>query len=70
MNQLVTIPVPGANAELKAVQTEDGKQWAAFCPICDALGIESESQRRKLHDKSWVVGVMMTSAGAEDGVSA
>ncbi|MGV0340336.1 phage antirepressor N-terminal domain-containing protein [Corynebacterium parakroppenstedtii] len=70
MDQLVTIPVPGAHAELKATQTADGKQWAALRPICDALGIDSKSQRRKLYDKSWAVGVMMTSAGAEDGVSA
>ena len=61
MKQLVTVPVPGAHAELKAVQTEDGKQWAAIRPICDALGIDSKSQRRKLHDKSWARGVMMTS---------
>ncbi|MDU7286695.1 phage antirepressor N-terminal domain-containing protein [Corynebacterium kroppenstedtii] len=65
MNQLVTIPVPSTDAELKAVQAEDGKRWVAVRPICDALGIDSKAQRRKLHDKSWAVGVMMTSTGAD-----
>lgn len=60
MDQLVTIPVPGANAELKAVQTEDGKEWASITHVCDVLRIDSKSQRRKLHDKSWACGVMMT----------
>ncbi|WP_318744815.1 phage antirepressor N-terminal domain-containing protein [Corynebacterium sp. SFY-M4] len=59
MKQLVTIPVPGANAELKATQV-DGKEWASITHVCEILGIDSKSQRRKLHDKSWACGVMMT----------
>ena len=59
MKQLVTIPVPGANAELKATQV-DGKEWASITHVCEVLGIDSKSQRRKLHDKSWACGVMMT----------
>lgn len=64
-NSLATIPVPGTHTSLKAVQA-DGKEWAAVRPICDALGIDSKAQRRKLHEKSWATGVMMTSV-AEDG---
>ncbi|WP_296138461.1 phage antirepressor N-terminal domain-containing protein [uncultured Corynebacterium sp.] len=59
MDQLVTIPVPGANAELTATQV-DGKEWASITHVCEVLGIDSKSQRRKLHDKSWACGVMMT----------
>ena len=59
MNQLVTIPVQGAHAELKATQV-DGKEWASITHVCEVLGIDSKSQRRKLHDKSWACGVMMT----------
>ena len=60
MEQLVTIPVPGANAELKAVQTEDGKEWASPRHICEVLGLDWKSQHRKLHDKSWACVVKMT----------
>lgn len=59
-NQLVTIPVPGTSKPIKAVQ-HDGTEWAAIRPICDALGIDSKSQRTKLHGKSWARGVLITS---------
>lgn len=63
-NQLVTIPVPGASSPIMAVQ-HDGTEWAAVRPICDALGIDSKSQRAKLHGKSWATGVIITSVGAD-----
>lgn len=63
-NQLVSIPVPGTGEQLQAVQF-DGKEWAALRPICDAIGIDSKAQRRKLHSKPWAVGVMMTSTGSD-----
>ena len=63
-NQLVTIPVPGANNPIMAVQ-KDGTEWAAVRPICDALGIDSKSQRAKLHGKNWATGVIITSVGAD-----
>lgn len=46
MDQLVTIPVPDANAELKAVQTEDGKKWASARHVSEALGIDWKTQHR------------------------
>ncbi|WKD60885.1 hypothetical protein CCICO_04240 [Corynebacterium ciconiae DSM 44920] len=58
-NDLVTIPVPGAGASLKAVQA-DGKEWASVTHVCETLGLDSKSQRRKLHEKPWACGVMMT----------
>ncbi|WP_406605751.1 phage antirepressor N-terminal domain-containing protein [Corynebacterium kroppenstedtii] len=66
MDQLVTIPVPDANAELKAVQTEDGKKWASARHVSEALGIDWKTQHRKLDSKSWATVVMMTTV-AEDG---
>ncbi|MDN8624557.1 phage antirepressor N-terminal domain-containing protein [Corynebacterium kroppenstedtii] len=66
MKQLVTIPVPGAQEELKAVQTEDGTQWAAARHICDVLGIDWGSQSVKLKNKSWATVAMITTV-AEDG---
>lgn len=58
-NQLVTIPVPGTSSPIMAVQ-HDGTEWASITHVCDALGIDSKSQRRKIQGKSWACGVMMT----------
>lgn len=58
-NQLVTIPVPGANSPIMAVQA-DGTEWASVTHVCAALEIDGKSQRRKLQDKNWARGVMMT----------
>lgn len=63
-NKLVTIPVPGTSNPIMAVQ-HDGTEWAAVRPICDALGIDSKSQRAKLHGKNWATGVIITSVGAD-----
>ncbi|MCP5775359.1 phage antirepressor N-terminal domain-containing protein, partial [Klebsiella pneumoniae] len=49
---------------IMAVQ-HDGTEWAAVRPICDALGIDSKSQRAKLHGKNWATGVIITSVGAD-----
>lgn len=58
-DQLVTIPVPGANRPIMAVQN-DGTEWVAARHICDSLGIDWKSQHRKLKDKTWASVVMMT----------
>lgn len=58
-NQLATIPVPGTSNPIMAVQ-KDGTEWASITHVCDALGIDSKSQRRKIQGKSWACGVMMT----------
>ena len=51
-NQLVTIPVPGTSTPIMAVQ-HDGTEWASITHVCDALGIDGKSQRRKIQAKSW-----------------
>lgn len=58
-NQLVTIPVPGAANPIMAMQ-HNGNEWASITHVCDALGIDSKSQRRKVQNKPWACGVMMT----------
>ena len=63
-NQLVTIPVPGANTPIMAVQ-HDGTEWAAARHICDSLGIDWKSQHRKLESKNWARVVMMTTTAAD-----
>lgn len=46
--------------ELDCIQ-KDGKIWVSVRRICDALGIDSKSQRDKLKNKSWATGVFITS---------
>lgn len=64
-NKLVTIPVPGTSNPIMAVQ-HDGTEWASTKHVCTALGIDRKSQQRKLNEKSWARGVMMTLT-ASDG---
>lgn len=64
-NQLVTIPVPGTSKPIMAVQ-HDGTEWASTKHVCTALGIDRKSQQRKLNEKPWATGVMMTLT-ASDG---
>lgn len=63
-NDLVTIPVPGAGASLKAVQA-DGKEWASPRHVCDTLGVNWGSQSVKLKNKSWATVAMITTVGAD-----
>lgn len=58
-NKLVAVPVPGANSQIMAVQ-HDGTEWASVTHVCAALELDAKSQRRKLQDKNWACGVMMT----------
>lgn len=62
--ELVSIPVPGTTASLMASEI-DGKPMVALKPMCEALGVDVESQRRKLTSKSWAVAVMSTATGAD-----
>ncbi len=57
--ELVTIPVPGADMPLQAVEA-DGRRWAALKPMCDSLGIDPWTQQRKLYSKSWATTSVMT----------
>ena len=63
-NQLVTIPVPGTDSPIMAVQA-DGTEWVSAKHVCDALGINWEPQHRKLKDKNWATMIIMTTVGAD-----
>lgn len=63
-NQLVTIPVPGANSPIMAVQY-DGTEWVAARHICDSLGISWGTQSRKLKDKAWATVFNLNTVGAD-----
>ena len=43
----------------------DGTPMVAVAPVCEAIGVDPKSQRRKLQSKSWATGVMMTSVAAD-----
>lgn len=57
--ELSTIPVPGSDAALVATLI-DGKPYVALKPMCEALGIDVDSQRKKLNAKSWACTVLNT----------
>jgi hypothetical protein len=45
-----------------------GSGWVAVSLVCDALGIDARSQRRRIESSAWADGVMMTlTATASDG---
>ncbi len=62
--ELATIPIPGSDATLVATLI-DGKPYVALKPMCEALGIDVESQRRKLRSRSWTVAVQATATGSD-----
>lgn len=64
---LATISVPGSNATLDATLI-NGVPFVALKPMCEALGIDVDGQRRKLHAKSWATTELST-AVAGDGKS-
>lgn len=57
--ELATIPVPGSDTALVATLI-DGKPYVALKPMCEALGIDVDNQRRKLQAKSWASTVLST----------
>lgn len=63
-NALVPVPVPGTDRPIMATDV-DGTPMVAVAPVCEAIGVDPKSQRRKLQSKSWATGVMMTSVAAD-----
>lgn len=61
---LVPIPVPGTDREIVATVI-DGKPMVSLRHACDAIGIDPESQRRKLRRRSWAVAVQKTATGTD-----
>jgi hypothetical protein len=46
----------------------DNTAWIAVAPVCEALGIDARSQRRRLMDSAWATGAVMNRvATAADG---
>lgn len=62
--KLVTIPVPGTNNPIMAVQ-KDGTEWAAARHICNALGIDWSGQAAKLKNKNWATVENISTVGAD-----
>ena len=61
-NSIVQIPFHGTN--INAV-LHGGKPFVSLRHMCDSLGIDTESQRKKLNGKSWSTAVIITAVGAD-----
>ena len=63
-DSLATIEVPGTSATIQATLL-DGKPMVALKPMCEALGIDVDGQRRKLKNKTWAVTELISATGAD-----
>lgn len=64
MTSLVPIPVPGTDRQVMAMLVA-GTPMVSLRHACDAIGIDPESQRRKLAAKSWATAVITTAVAAD-----
>lgn len=62
--ELIPVPVPGTNRQIVATLV-GGKPHVSLRHACEAIGIDPESQRRKLRSRSWAVAVQSTATGAD-----
>jgi hypothetical protein len=61
---LVLVPVPGADAPMQAGLINN-EPFVALKPMCEAIGIDVDTQRRKLDQAEWARTVMMTATGSD-----
>lgn len=64
MTETRLVEVPFHGDALQAVQNENGV-WVSVRRVCEALGIDRKAQQRRLQEKSWAVGAMMTPTGPD-----
>jgi hypothetical protein len=64
MSNLVPVPVPGADAPMQAAQI-NGRAFVAFRPLCDSLGVDPDTQAKKLRGRSWATTVLSTVVAAD-----
>ncbi|QOV97183.1 phage antirepressor N-terminal domain-containing protein [Rhodococcus pyridinivorans] len=62
--QLVQIAVPGTNATIPAAEV-DGKPFVPIKPMCEAIGIDVDGQRRKLAEAEWAVTELISATGSD-----
>lgn len=61
---LVPVPVPGSDSSLMAAQV-NGRPMVALRPLCDSLGLDPDSQAKKLKARSWATTVLNTVVAAD-----
>ena len=61
---LVPVSVPGADIPIHAA-VFDRRAWVAFRPLCDALGVDPDTQAKKLRNRSWATTVLKTVVAAD-----
>ncbi|QFP96656.1 helix-turn-helix DNA binding domain protein [Gordonia phage Denise] len=62
--ELIPVPVPGANRQIMATVV-DGNPMVSLRHACEAIGIDTENQRKKLAGKSWATAVLITATGSD-----
>lgn len=62
--ELVPIPVPGTDRQIMAIVV-DGKPMVSLRHCCEAIGLATDSQRRKLRSRSWAVVTQEVSTGSD-----
>lgn len=61
-NQIVAIPFHGQTVQSVEV---DGKPHVVFRPLVESLGLDADSQMKRLRRHSWATTVKMTGVGAD-----
>ena len=51
-NALVPVPVPGTDRPIMAIE-HNGKPFVPLRPMCEAIGVDVDGQRRKLDQAGW-----------------
>lgn len=64
MTTLATIPVPGTDRQIMATLV-GGKPMVSLRHACEAIGLATDSQRRKLRSRSWAVVTQEVSTGSD-----
>ncbi|MGP5048996.1 phage antirepressor N-terminal domain-containing protein [Glutamicibacter ardleyensis] len=58
------VQIPFHSTSINAVMHE-GKPFVSLRHMCESLGIDIESQRKKLNNKAWATAVLITATGSD-----
>ena len=64
MSELVPVPVPGTDRRIVATLIS-GQPMVSLRHCCEAIGLATDSQRRKLRSRSWAVVTQQVSTGSD-----
>lgn len=64
MNKIVHVPFNGQTVDAFAASGDAG-YYVALRPLCENIGVDFGSQRKRLNRQSWSVTVIMTATGSD-----